>query len=179
MMRRYCLGLLLGVLLAGQSGCCCFNWDFGHGPAGPLWTRTWCGPQCGGVVWSEWFSFPPLCDDPCDCCGEFACSDNPYVLNGPTEGRFGPIYDDGSGRSRSTARSQGPQSRATPTPAARPTPAPTPAGEMPAPPVEELPSAEPTTAVESDAFGNVVSYDEAVDSPRPLRTVRKPRRLPQ
>ena len=52
------------------------------------------------VFWHEWFSCPPLCRDFCNCCGDFTASDNPYVLSGPTEGRFGPLYDDGSRRNR-------------------------------------------------------------------------------
>jgi hypothetical protein len=168
------LGLLLALLLAGQSGCCCLSClDFGHGPAGPLWTRTWCGPQCGEIFWNEWFSCPPMCHDCCDDCGDFTCSDNPYVLAGPTEAQYGPIYDDGS-------RSAGSKPYAAPhhAPGPQPTPAKPQAVEEPpvAPPVEELPSMEPTTSLGSGRYEQTVSYDAPVDSSRPPRTVRKQRR---
>lgn len=173
-MRRNCMGLLLGVLLACQTGCCSLHClDFGHGPAGPLWTRTWCGPQCGEIFWSEWFSCPPLCCDPCNDCGDFTCSDNPYVLNGPTESMYGPIYDDG-------VRAPGSKKYAAPrtAPGPQPTPARAPQADEPtiAPPVEELPSLEPTTSYGRKRAGRQVSYDEPVASRRPMNKVSKLRR---
>ena len=98
MSSRYGYLALLSLGLACQLGCCGWNW----GPAGSPCERTWCGSQCGCRVWSEWFSFPPMCRDNCSCCGDFTASNNPYVLNGPSEARFGPIYDDGG--PRATAR---------------------------------------------------------------------------
>jgi hypothetical protein len=109
-------------------------------------------------------------------------------MSGPTEARFGPIYDDGSGR---RGGYHGPEAaaphRAEPTPAA-----------PPARPAEELPMGEPTSSMSHVEFGNAVSYrepmeprrlpgrsmrpsydgggyGEPVDSPRPSRKLGKPR----
>ena len=59
---------LLVILAAfvGQTGCCGTPWG-GCWPNG----KNWCGSQCCGCVWHEWFSFPPPCCDPCDDCGCF------------------------------------------------------------------------------------------------------------
>jgi len=181
-MRRTCFGLLLALLLAVQSGCCCLSClDWGHGPAGPLWTRTWCGPQCGEIFWSEWFSIPPLCDDPCNDCGDFTCSNNPYVLSGPTEWEYGPIYDDGvraHGAARQTSSPHRSGSPAKSAPRNTPTPAKAPESEVSpdAPPVEELPSMEPTTSTRQNEFEHTVSQPEPVDSQIAMRKVRKLRR---
>ncbi len=160
MSLRYCYVMLLALVLAGQSGCCGINW----GPAGPPCARRWCCSQCGEVFWNEWFSCPPLCRDFCSCCGDFTASDNPYVATGPLEGRYGPIYDDGSRRGSARRESEYYPKRTEPTPAARPAP------------IEELPAAEPTTRVFTNEFGHTVSYERPIDSPRAYRKLGKPRR---
>jgi hypothetical protein len=185
MSLRNCYLLLIGLMLASESGCCCWDW----GPGGSPCDRTWCCSQCGPVFWNEWFSCPPLCRDFCSCCGDFTASDNPYVLSGPTESRFGRLYDDGSRRNRQSGSQvdqyQYDPEPARPTPARRPTPA------------EELPSVEPTTSVQTNEFGQTVSYDreprhyrgtrsmryedqagydEPIDSPRTYRKLGKPQR---
>ena len=53
--------------------------------------------QCGCLYWHEWFSHKPCCQDPCNCCGEYTASRNPYVVTGPRYTRFGEVYSDGSG----------------------------------------------------------------------------------
>lgn len=57
---------LLAVCAASLTGCCC-NPGGGCYPCGP----NWCGPQCGRQVWSEWFSLPPVCCDPCNECSQY------------------------------------------------------------------------------------------------------------
>ncbi len=57
---------LLAVGLAGLAGCCHQPWG-GCYPCG----KNWCGSQCGGLFWNEWFSIPPPCCDPCDECGHY------------------------------------------------------------------------------------------------------------
>lgn len=32
----------------------------------------WCGPNCGGRYWGDFYSDPPNCQDPCDCYGNYA-----------------------------------------------------------------------------------------------------------
>ena len=124
MSSRYGYLALLGIGLACQVGCCGWNW----GPAGTPCQRTWFGSQCGCRVWSEWFSFPPLCHDNCNCCGDFTAANNPYLMNGPSVARFGPLYDDGG--SRGAGRGEYYQNRGSmqPTPASR-QPEPVPLGE--------------------------------------------------
>jgi hypothetical protein len=145
---------LLSLGLACQLGCCGWNW----GPAGSPCERTWCGSQCGGRVWSEWFSFPPMCRDTCSSCGDFTASNNPYVLNGPSEARFGPIYDDGGQRASARIDEQNRGSRE-PTPAARPEP-------------EAVPMGEPMTMRRSNQGGRGASYP--IDSQRSSRTLGRP-----
>jgi hypothetical protein len=178
-LRAWYLGLVSLVLVA-QSGCClmgCCGIDWG--PAGPPCARTWCGSQCGEVFWHEWFSLPPLCRDKCNCCGEFTCSNNPYVLAGPQQAKFGPIYDDGSGRKPTRVNGSGQPERA-PAPATAP-PESMPPESMPsglAPPEsarpEELPPLGPTTSTWRDGNGRQVSYDDTIDRRAPSRKLGRP-----
>jgi hypothetical protein len=154
---RYGYLTTIAVILATQAGCCCFDW----GPAGPPCARTWFGRSCGCPYWSEWFSSPPLCRDKCNCCGDFTCSDNPYVVTGPTQARFGRIYDDGR-RDRAGGSNGAAEPVSAPTPAAGPAP------------TEELPPMEPTTAVHTDEFGRTISYEVPIDSRRPSRKLGGP-----
>src|SRR5262245_42892920 len=86
----------LGVVFAIQSGCGCMIYQKQPWPCG----GTYCGNHCGCFWWHEWFSHKPCCCEPCDCCGEFCGSDNPYVKSGPPRGPIGGApYDDGSGNS--------------------------------------------------------------------------------
>src|SRR5690606_37899217 len=85
---------------------------------------TYYGCQCGCLYWHEWFSHKPCCCDPCNQCGQFTASNNPYVVTGPRYTRFGEVYSDGSGSNRPGAIGElynGPNS-GEPTPA-EPTPA--------------------------------------------------------
>ncbi len=56
----------MAAIAAGLTGCCCEPWG-GCYPNG----NNWCGSCCGESMWHEWFSIPPECCDPCDCCGSF------------------------------------------------------------------------------------------------------------
>jgi hypothetical protein len=167
-LRAWYLGLVSLVLVA-QSGCCGIDW----GPAGPPCARTWCGSQCGEVFWNEWFSLPPLCQDKCNCCGEFTCSNNPYVLGGPQQAKFGPIYDDGSGRKPTRVSGSGQPERA-PAPATQRTPE----SEIAPPPMEaqpeDLPPLGPTTSTWRDRNGRQVSYDDTIDRRAPSRKLGRP-----
>ena len=154
MSSRYGYLALLSVTLACQLGCCGWNW----GAAGTPCERTWCGSQCGCRVWSEWFSLPPMCYDNCSCCGNFTASNNPYVLHGPSEARFGPIYDDGGPRASARVYEQN-RGSLEPTPAVRPEP-------------EAVPTGEPMTMRRGNQGGRGASYP--IDSPRSSRTLGRP-----
>jgi hypothetical protein len=157
MSSRYGFLALLSLGLACQLGCCGWNW----GPAGSPCERTWCGSQCGCRVWSEWFSFPPMCRDNCSCCADFTASNNPYVLNGPSEARFGPIYDDGGPRASARMYEQN-RGSMQPTPATR--------QEQP----EAVPTGEPMTKRRSNQVGRTDSYDHPIDSQRSSRKLGRP-----
>ncbi|HTM55147.1 MAG TPA: hypothetical protein VL175_14020 [Pirellulales bacterium] len=172
-LRAWYLGLVSLVLVA-QSGCCMVSdcCTIAWGPAGPPCARTWCGSQCGECFWHEWFSLPPLCQDKCNCCGEFTCSNNPYVLAGPPQAKFGPLYDDGVGRKPTRESASGQPERA---PAPAPAPSPTPSEAPPeAAPPEDLPPLGPTTSVWRDRYGRQVSYDDTIDRRPPSRKLGRP-----
>jgi hypothetical protein len=164
MALRYGFWALVAALAAMQSGCC--GW-----PLTPPWPcgNTYYGTQCGCKYWHEWFSHKPRCCDPCDTCGGFVGSTNPYVESGPPYTPYGPLYSDGSG-----ASAAGSIGELYPTPAA-----PTPAGE-PRPGVmddvapeatEELPG--PTTSAPRGAQARMAGRYGPVDSPRYSRTLGK------
>jgi hypothetical protein len=70
--RSLCLAWMTG-LAAVLSGCCCGP-GYGCGePWGGCYPcgKNYCAPSCGELFWSEWFSIPPECCDPCDDCGGF------------------------------------------------------------------------------------------------------------
>jgi hypothetical protein len=158
MSSRYGYLTLLGIGLACQLGCCGWNW----GPAGTPCQRTWFGSQCGCVVWSEWFSFPPRCRDACSCCGDFTASNNPYVLNGPSEARFGPIYDDGGSRGKGRGEYYQDRGSMQPTPATRQSEP------------EPVPMGEPTTRRRNSQDARGVSYDQPIDSLPSSRKLERP-----
>jgi len=170
MIRLRATTWIVGLMVLGSMGCGSGPWPCGD---------TWCGMQCGCLYWHEWFSHKPCCCDPCDCCGDYTCSRNPYVVNGPQYTRFGEVYSDGSGSNAPGAIGQmysSPRS-GQPTPA-QPTPAqpegmldeegtqsPAP-GDMPS--REELPG--PTTRRPS-GYGRMASQGWPVDSRYPSRTL--------
>ena len=163
LLQRAYLGVF-AVVLATQVGCttCHSCWPCGD---------TWCGSQCGQCIWSEWYSMPPKCCDPCDCCGNFVASRNPWVRRGgPPMGRpcnqgmgngggagycdagmdYGDGgYSDGMGSADATYTegndSQGPA------------------------PAEELPHAPPGAGMVRDEFGQTAGYSRPVDSPAASR----------
>jgi hypothetical protein len=159
MLLRYCLGALWISLMAIQSGCCCD----GPWPCG----KTYCGTQCGCYYWHEWFSHKPKCCDPCDFCGDFTASHNPYVKTGPPYTRFGPIYSDGTGSGQAGSIGQmyptpaggGPAGGAAPDPGMFDDASPT---------TEELPG--PTTSVPRGYPRTAGNYG-TVDSPGAYRTL--------
>jgi hypothetical protein len=140
MIVRACFSLILVATALVQSGQC-LDW-FGCRAPWPC-GRTYYGMQCGCLYWHEWFSHKPCCCDPCNQCGDFVGSCNPYVKNGPYYTRFGEVYRDGSG---SNAPGAAGQLYNVPAPGMGPAPAQPPAGvienEGPTP-AEELPG--PTT----------------------------------
>ena len=128
MLRRIGLLALLVTLLVAKTGNCGKPWPCGN---------TYYGMQCSCLYWHEWFSHKPCCCDPCNQCGQFTQSRNPYVKTGPRYTRFGEVYSDGSGSNAPGAIGElynGPQ----PTPASPPEGVmenlgPTPAEELPRP----------------------------------------------
>lgn len=173
MSLRFCLGVLVAVGLAVQLGCCCeAPWPCG---------KTYCGTQCGCKYWHWWFSHKPQCCDPCDFCGNFFGSNNPYVVSGPPYTPYGSLYSDGSGSNQPGAAGQMYPTPAGPTPAGEPSPDPGVLDEA-APdavpldtvPMEELPG--PITTRPRGAYPRMATRYGPVDSPRGFRTLGKPPR---
>jgi hypothetical protein len=173
MIRTFALSL---VLLAGCLTHVGYAIHHDPWPCG----RTYYGCQCGGLFWHEWFSHKPCCCDPCNQCGQFTASNNPYVVNGPRYTRFGEVYSDGSGSNRPGAIGElynGP-STGEPTPAA-PGPAPNePAPEM----LDEMgptpagPSGPTTMIPRSRVTASPRSADQRFESMPPSRTMGRPPR---
>jgi hypothetical protein len=160
MSLRYCLGALVIAQLAILSGCCCHApWPCGN---------TYYGTQCGCYYWHEWFSHKPRCCGPCDFCGDYTESHNPYVKTGPPYTRFGPIYSDGTGSGQAGSIGQ-----LYPTPAAGGPAAESGVIEDAAPMGEEMPG--PTTSMPRDYPRTAGNY-RMVDSPGSFRTLGKPSR---
>ncbi len=90
MLRKVALSLALMTGCLSQVGFAINKcpWPYGN---------TYYGCQCGCLYWHEWFSHKPCCCDPCNQCGQFTASNNPYVVTGPRYTRFGEVYSDGSG----------------------------------------------------------------------------------
>jgi len=154
MSLRYGYLALIVAGLAIQSGCRCYTnqpWPCGG---------TYCGTQCGCFYWHEWFSHKPCCCEPCDFCGNFTASSNPYVKSGPPRTPYGAVYDDGSGTSAPGAAGQ-----LYPTPAE--------AEPVPSPPADEL--LPETTSAPRRSGGPSVSR-VPVESAGGSRTLGKPPR---
>jgi len=126
--------MLLSLCL--QVGCACCGPAILPGydpwPCG----KTYYGSSCGCRYWHEWFSHKPQCCDPCNQCGEFTCSNNPYVKTGPPRA----VYSDGTGSSMGSSS----KLNTSPTPARPNSSQPTPAQPMS---VEEFESMGPTTSM--------------------------------
>jgi hypothetical protein len=167
LLRSALIGLaFLG--LAAQTGCNCLRcWPCGH---------NYCGSQCGDCYWSEWFSLPPDCCDPCTNCGAFCGPNNRFLRRGVFAahgGAIGPYADAGftPGMADPRAAEEVPRGQAVPR-------------------AEELPAADmPDTSqydgyrdreFDDDGFynelGQQVSYQRPVDSPRRSRTLGRPPR---
>jgi hypothetical protein len=142
--------LLAAVVLASQTGCCCG----GCWPCG----KNYCGSQCGQLFWHEWFSIPPTCCEPCNCCGEFLGPKNKYVRGGsPPMGRpwsWGP--DD----MVTQAGYNGPMD-----------------GDVGPPPAEEVPPGRPMTGNQGGGYSRRASFDGPVDQRGGSRTLSSARRL--
>ncbi len=168
MVRKFALSL---VLLAGCLSQFGYAFDRTPWPCG----RTYYGCQCGCVFWHEWFSHKPCCCEPCNQCGQFTQSNNPYVVTGPHYTRFGEVYSDGSGSNRPGAIGElynGPNS-SEPTPA-QPTPA-APGvmedmGPVPGGPTTMMPRSRMTTAQRYDSGGQFDSTPSSRTMGRPSRT---------
>ncbi len=165
MLSRTCFSLLLGAILIAQTGCHRAPWPCGN---------TYCGMQCGCLYWHEWFSHKPCCCDPCNQCGHYVGSRNPYVKGGPHYTRFGEVYSDGSG---SNAPGAVGELYNAPSPGTGPTPAQPPSGmledEGPIP-AEELPG--PTTTMPRQGAGRMAARQRLFDSAPPSRTLGSPPR---
>jgi hypothetical protein len=175
MASRIGLGALVAALLAVQSGCCCW-------PKDPPWPcgNTYYGNQCGCKYWHEWFSHKPPCCEPCNECGHFVGSLNPYVESGPPYTRYGALYSDGSGSNAPGAIGELYPGQSGPTPAAEPNAPSEPAEgvfDEAAPetaPVEELPG--PTTRAPRGAPPRMAGRYGPVDSAPYSRTLGRPPR---
>lgn len=168
MSRRYGLLALLAALAAIQSGCCCFR--------SPPWPcgDTYYGSQCGCKYWHEWFSHKPRCCWPCNWCGHYVGSSNPYVESGPPFTPYGSIYSDGSGSNAPGAIGEMYPTPAAPTPAGEPEPGVMEDAGPEGAPTEELPG--PTTSVPRGAYSRMANRSGPVDSPRYSRTLGRPPR---
>jgi hypothetical protein len=146
--HAWVVGLVL-LALVGETGCHCTScWPCG---------RKWCGSQCGELYWSEWFSLPPDCCDPCTNCGAFCGPNNRFLRRGVFGVRDGMGHYDGYGDDYGGGQS-GPE----------------PVEGRPA--SEELPPANTTSdGYDYNEIGQRVSYDEPVDSPYASRTLGRPR----
>ena len=71
-MRSRIAGLaIVAILLVSNSGCCLLC-DIRNDLCRFYWDHHYSGcSQCGECYWSEWFSDPPQCCDPCSRCGRF------------------------------------------------------------------------------------------------------------
>jgi hypothetical protein len=152
----YLLGI--AVLLASEAGCCCC--------CGPIAERTWCGCQCGEVWWHEWFSHPPDCCEPCNNCGRFTRSQNPYVESGPSRASQGFAYSGPARRGPAEVVPPGTKYDWAPL-------EPTPSEPMPS---EELPLPGPSARAHRDELGQTSPGNRPVDSPRTSRKLGSPRR---
>jgi hypothetical protein len=153
-MLRFCYLALLAVVLAAQSGCCC-NDAWPHG-------KTWCGSQCGPVFWHEWFSHPPECCDPCDRCGNY---------NGPS-GQA--LYYPGYKPSSLMAGGETVNDYYAPDEAVTSESSPELAEPIGA---EELPAGQPSASAFMNEFGQAVSYNAPIDSPRKSRKLGASRQV--
>ena len=179
MLQQRFTAALLGLVLVGSLGCC----HRGPWPCG----NTYCGPQCGFFYWHEWFSHKPRCCDPCNFCGDFVCSRNPYVKTGPPYTPYGELYSDGSGSNEPGAIGETYNAPQSPTPAEaeeglmddegpiESTPSDLFPNEVPPDRFrpEELPG--PSTQMYR-GYGRTASRYGAVDSPPVSRTLGRPSR---
>jgi hypothetical protein len=166
-LRNAFLALMAGLLVS-QAGCTTFHscWPCGD---------TWCGSQCGQCIWSEWFSLPPTCCDPCNCCGEFTESRNPWVRRGGPplgrqNGQGGPAMGFDNQTSSYGGDYGGPMGPTDEVYSEGPK-------QMQPTPVEELPPAPPSAGVYQNELGQTVACARPVDSPRTSRRLgdRRPR----
>ena len=74
-MLKRIISVALIALLLGASGC---------GLRGPCYPRTFCGSGCGELYISDWHNYPPDCQDPCDCHGDYTGEGSKYW--GPPSG---------------------------------------------------------------------------------------------
>ena len=75
-MLKRIISVALIALLLGASGC--------RGLGGPCDPRIFCGSDCGELYISDWHNYPPDCQDPCDCHGDYTGKGSRYW--GPPSG---------------------------------------------------------------------------------------------
>jgi len=95
-MLKRTLAVLALVVLAGMQTGCCGRWFYYPWPCAVRYKA----PSCGKLYWSDWYSEPPKCQDPCSACGDYTgcgCCQRywgqPHGF--PSEGEV--IYGDGPG----------------------------------------------------------------------------------
>jgi len=76
-MLKRIISVALIALLLGASGC---------GLKGQCYPRTFCGSGCGELYISDWINYPPDCQDPCDCHGNFTGGGKGAKYWGPPSG---------------------------------------------------------------------------------------------
>jgi hypothetical protein len=84
MSSRIVVWAALGLALLSNLGCCCSGrapWPCG---------RTYYDCQCGELWWHPWFSHPPDCCDPCDCCNSSFCGYHSRQVQGGIATRLHP-----------------------------------------------------------------------------------------
>ena len=75
-MLKRTITVALIALLDGGSGCC--------GLRNQCYPRKFCGSGCGELYISDWHNYPPDCQDPCDCHGDYTGKSSKYW--GPPSG---------------------------------------------------------------------------------------------
>ena len=176
MLLRGCYAVLIGMVLSSSVGCC---WRAkAPWPAG----LSWYGPGCECVYWNEWFSHPPTCHDPCDCWGNFVGRKTAWVRHGGPP--MGPppdwpsAYEPEPRTPGEEVAAPAPEKSREPSGATQPEPGMNPALPTEPSTPEDLPpiETEPSASARYNELGQVVGYDEPVDSPPASRTLWKPRR---
>ncbi len=77
MLKRTVSVALIALLLAASGGC---------GLVGQCYPRKFCDSGCGELYISDWHNYPPDCQDPCDCHGNYTGGGNGSKYWSPPSG---------------------------------------------------------------------------------------------